>query len=280
MKRFVFASSCSMYGASDSDELLDEARPYGRVGLCRIEGACGGGARATRRPNFVTVSMRNATVYGASPRPPRHRAEQPRRLGAHDRSHSPALRWEVVASADPRPGPLARGARRARGAGRPRSGEAFNVGSADQNYLIRDLAEVLADVTGCEVEFASDASPDPRSYRVDFSARARVPHAAVRVGLPPRVRGARRCVPRPASDKRAVRGPLRPPATASLPPRHWCARGGTAVEREHAGVSSAWAMRFVPTPIAGVHLVELERHEDERGFFARVWCPRSSPRPD
>ena len=48
-------------------------------------------------------------------------------------------------------------------------GEAFNVGSAEQNYLIRDLAEVLAEVTGCEIEFATDASPDPRSYRVDFS---------------------------------------------------------------------------------------------------------------
>ena len=31
-------------------------------------------------------------------------------------------------------------------------------------------------------------------------------------------------------------------------------------------------MRFVATPIAGVHVVELERHEDERGFFARTWC--------
>ena len=30
-------------------------------------------------------------------------------------------------------------------------------------------------------------------------------------------------------------------------------------------------MRFVPTPIPGVHVVELERHEDERGFFARAW---------
>lgn len=31
-------------------------------------------------------------------------------------------------------------------------------------------------------------------------------------------------------------------------------------------------MRFVPTPIAGVQVVELERHDDERGFFARAWC--------
>jgi nucleoside-diphosphate-sugar epimerase len=49
------------------------------------------------------------------------------------------------------------------------AGRAFNIGSAAQNYLVRDLAEVLAEVTGCEVEFAGDASPDPRSYRVDFS---------------------------------------------------------------------------------------------------------------
>jgi nucleoside-diphosphate-sugar epimerase len=53
------------------------------------------------------------------------------------------------------------------------AGEAFNVGSAAQNYLVRDLAGMLAEVTGCEVEFASDASPDPRSYRVDFSKLAR-----------------------------------------------------------------------------------------------------------
>ena len=49
-------------------------------------------------------------------------------------------------------------------------GKAFNIGSAAQNYLVRDLAAMLSEVTGCAVEFAGDASPDPRSYRVDFSA--------------------------------------------------------------------------------------------------------------
>ena len=54
-------------------------------------------------------------------------------------------------------------------------GEAFNVGSAEQNYLIRDLAAVLAEVTGCEIESHPTPTPDPRSYRVDFSrARAGV----------------------------------------------------------------------------------------------------------
>ena len=62
--------------------------------------------------------------------------------------HSPALRWEVVASADPRPGPSRVALAVLEAPDDLVRGEAFNVGSADQNYLIRDLAEVLADVTG------------------------------------------------------------------------------------------------------------------------------------
>ena len=49
-------------------------------------------------------------------------------------------------------------------------GEAFNIGSAEQNYRIRDLAEIVHErLPECEMTFAEDASPDPRSYRVDFS---------------------------------------------------------------------------------------------------------------
>ena len=52
-------------------------------------------------------------------------------------------------------------------------GEAFNVGTTEQNYRIRDLADVVQRrLPDCEVTFASDASPDPRSYRVDFSKLA------------------------------------------------------------------------------------------------------------
>jgi nucleoside-diphosphate-sugar epimerase len=45
--------------------------------------------------------------------------------------------------------------------------EAFNVGSTTENYQIRDLAEMVAEVVpACEVEFARGASPDTRNYRV------------------------------------------------------------------------------------------------------------------
>ena len=47
--------------------------------------------------------------------------------------------------------------------------EAFNVGQTAHNYRIRDLAEIVAAVVpGCTIEFADDAGPDKRSYRVSF----------------------------------------------------------------------------------------------------------------
>jgi nucleoside-diphosphate-sugar epimerase len=53
--------------------------------------------------------------------------------------------------------------------------QAFNVGQTAHNYRIRDIAEVVADVVpGCRLEFAPDASPDTRSYRVNFDKIARV----------------------------------------------------------------------------------------------------------
>jgi nucleoside-diphosphate-sugar epimerase len=48
--------------------------------------------------------------------------------------------------------------------------EAYNIGSGEQNYRIRQLAEIVRErFPECEVTFAEGASPDPRSYRVDFS---------------------------------------------------------------------------------------------------------------
>ena len=69
VRRFVFASSCSMYGASGTDELLDENAPLRPLtpyaeSKVRAEEALADLAD----DDFLPVSMRNATVYGASPR--------------------------------------------------------------------------------------------------------------------------------------------------------------------------------------------------------------------
>ena len=62
--------------------------------------------------------------------------------------------------------------------------EAFNVGQTAHNYRIRDLAEIVAAVVpGCTIEFADDAGPDKRSYRVSFEKiRRKLPTVQAAVG--------------------------------------------------------------------------------------------------
>jgi len=55
--------------------------------------------------------------------------------------------------------------------------EAFNVGQTAHNYRIVDLAQVVARIVpNCEIEYAADAGPDTRSYRVSFEKiKSRLP---------------------------------------------------------------------------------------------------------
>jgi nucleoside-diphosphate-sugar epimerase len=169
--RFLFASSCSMYGASGADDLVDEDAPLMPItayaeskvraeeGLAELAGG-----------EFAPVSMRNATVYGVSPRLRLDIVLNNLAAWAHTtgkvRLLSDGSSWRpLIHVRDLAKVTLAVLEAPAAAV----NGEAFNIGSADQNYLIRDLAATLADVTGCSIEVASDASPDPRSYRVDFS---------------------------------------------------------------------------------------------------------------
>jgi nucleoside-diphosphate-sugar epimerase len=171
VRRFVFASSCSMYGASGSGDALDESAPLRPItayaeskvrseeGLARLAG-----------PDFAPVSMRNATVYGVSPRLRLDIVLNNLAAWSHTtgriRLLSDGTAWRPLVHVRD----LAKATRAILEA--PEDdvrGEAFNVGSEAQNYLIRDLAGALSEQTGYEVEFAEGSSPDSRSYRVDFS---------------------------------------------------------------------------------------------------------------
>lgn len=170
--RFVFASSCSMYGASGGDEELDETselRPITPYAESKVAAEVAVGELAGG--GFSPVFMRNATVYGASPRLRLDIVLNNLVAWAHTsgaiRLQSDGTPWRPlvhvrdVATATAvllgAPAELV-------------SGEAFNIGSAEQNYRISDLAEIVRKrLPECEVTFAEGASPDPRSYRVDFS---------------------------------------------------------------------------------------------------------------
>jgi nucleoside-diphosphate-sugar epimerase len=172
--RFVFASSCSMYGAAGTDDALDEdaplrpLTPYAESKVRAEESLL-----ELQDGGFDVVSMRNATVYGVSSRlrldivlnnlAAWAVTSGSIRLLSDGRAWRPLVHVRDVASVTDA---LLRA---------PASfvaGVAFNVGSNEQNYVVRDLAGLLAEITGCEVTFADSVETDPRSYRVDFSKLA------------------------------------------------------------------------------------------------------------
>ena len=174
VERFVFASSCSMYGASSGDDLLDEAAPlYPLTPYAESKVRAEEGLQELADSGFSPVSMRNSTAYGVSPRLRLDVVLNNLAAWAHTtgkiRLLSDGSAWRPLVHVRD----IARvtlGLLEA-----PRDvvhAQAFNVGSSEQNVRIRDLADTLHRLLGCEVELSDDATLDPRSYRVDFSKLA------------------------------------------------------------------------------------------------------------
>jgi nucleoside-diphosphate-sugar epimerase len=171
VERFVFASSCSMYGAQGGDGTVDERAP-----LQPLTAYAESKVRSEQElallasEDFSPVFMRNATAYGASPR---------LRL---DIVLNNLVGWalttgEVRIMSDGTPWrPLVHIQDIARATATlleaPRElvhAEAFNIGGPNENYQVRDLGEIVREtVPGCAVTYAGSGDPDPRSYRVDF----------------------------------------------------------------------------------------------------------------
>lgn len=171
VERFVLASSCSMYGASGGDDLLDESAPLRPLtpyaeSKVRAEEAL----RELADSGFSPIYMRNATAFGVSPRLRLDIVLNNLAAWAHTtgriRLLSDGSAWRPLVHVQD----ISRATLAFLEASRDTvHNEAFNIGSAEQNVRIRDLAQTLHDLLGCEVELSDDATPDPRSYRVDFS---------------------------------------------------------------------------------------------------------------
>ena len=176
--RFLFSSSCSLYGAG-ADELLDEEAPFNPVtaygdSKIRVEQELANLADAS----FSPVYLRNATAYGVSRR---LRAD----IDVNNLVGHAVTTGKVLLQSDGTPWrPLVHildiinaysAALTA-----PREAihnQAFNIGKTGENYQIRDVANLVAKVVpNCQVAFASGASADARNYRVSFAkAEAQLP---------------------------------------------------------------------------------------------------------
>lgn len=169
--RFLFSSSCSLYGAGNG-EFLDENAPFNPVtpygeSKVLVEQALSGLADG----DFCPVYLRNATAYGVSRR---LRADiVVNNLVAHA-----VTSGKIVLQSDGTPWRPLVHIRDIIHAFEcvleaPREtvwNAAFNVGRTAENYQVRDVARIVGEVVpNCEVVLAEGASPDARDYRVDFT---------------------------------------------------------------------------------------------------------------
>ncbi|MEP6696115.1 MAG: SDR family oxidoreductase, partial [Pseudonocardiales bacterium] len=172
VRRFLYSSTCSVYGATGGDDLVDEdaplrpVTPYA-VSKVRVEDEL----HALADDDFSPVSLRNATAFGFSPR---LRAD----IVVNNLVGWAYLTGEVKVLSDGTPWRPLVHAEDIAGAflalldadARAVSARAFNVGRQGENHRVRDIATaVAATVPGCRVNITGEAGNDPRSYRVDFS---------------------------------------------------------------------------------------------------------------
>ena len=168
VKRFVYSSSCSVYGASD--EIADEhsrTNPLTAYAKCKILNEEYISKLADDK--FTPIFLRNATAYGLSPR---MRFD----LGINYLAGSALVEGEIKMTSDGnawRPfvhvDDICRAMLHVLEAPKEQvHNKIFNVGGEGSNYTIREIAGIISQaLPGCKITL-DDTNPDKRNYRVDF----------------------------------------------------------------------------------------------------------------
>jgi nucleoside-diphosphate-sugar epimerase len=169
VRRFVYTSSCSVYGVGTSDFVTEQSpvNPQTAYAECKVKVERDVGAMAGT--DFAPVFLRNATAFGASPR---------MRFDIV-LNNLAGLAWttkRIAMVSDGTPWrplvhvlDICRAILCALRAPEPAvRGQVFNVGDNSQNYRVREIAAIVGEeFPGCEVTLGTN-SADNRSYRVSF----------------------------------------------------------------------------------------------------------------
>jgi nucleoside-diphosphate-sugar epimerase len=169
VKRFVYMSSCSVYGVAEGEDVTEESsvNPQTAYAICKT--LVERDVKPLARKGFSPTFMRNATAYGASPR---------MRFDIV-LNNLAGLAWttrEIKMTSDGTPWrPLVHGLDIAgsiigvlQAPTEAVHNETFNVGDTSHNYRVREIAETVGNVfPGCQVSFGAPGG-DNRSYRVSF----------------------------------------------------------------------------------------------------------------
>ena len=170
--RFVFFSSCSLYGVADTSKPVDETAEQAPVtAYAKSKVGTEDHLRETADENFTPVFLRNATCYGISARPRFDLVLNSLcAYGFYEGSIkilSDGSPWRPMVHIDD----VALAAKCAIEADRDTvHAEAFNIGVNSENFQIKDLAMVVKErLPEADVAITGETGGDDRSYRVDFS---------------------------------------------------------------------------------------------------------------
>ena len=171
VKRFVYTSSCSVYGVANGDEPMTELSPTNpQTAYAKCKTLVERDVTALASTNFSPTFLRNATAYGASPR---MRFD----IVLNNLCGIAATTGKIVMTSDGTPWrPLVHALDICQAIASvleaPQDAihnEIFNVGHDEDNYQVREIAQIVADVyPGCQLTFGQ-VGGDNRSYKVSFA---------------------------------------------------------------------------------------------------------------